>query len=350
LAQKVPGVQAIDEISVNGVVPKPASGVPPAGPPINLAAASPNELPQLEDGSADKTFAARLAGRDLGSEKSSVDAASGKNGLKSAPAVTSQIADRKSAATANAAGEELRLRQPTTLAETEAANKQAVVRNLSTPAPASSTAARPAQPVAPSAQASYAGKEHDHSISGTVVNQRFTQLVPVAKATTASRPSHANVVLTSFQLEQAGNQVRVIDRDGSTYAGFLRIADASLKSQNTVRKDAATNRERKTKTVAKVDVFKTEVKSELQAEHDYYFRVEGTNRSLNQRVVFSGHLLANTSDGDFSKTNISTTAAGQRQLPTQNQLAPLLLNARINGTAVIGESNAVEIQAVPVKP
>jgi hypothetical protein len=174
--------------------------------------------------------------------------------------------------------------------------------------------------------------------------------VPVAKSGTASRPFSANAVLASFQMEQAGNQVRVIDRDGSTYAGFLQIADASSRQEIADEKELATNRERKTKAVAKVEVFKTEVKSEVQAPQDYYFHVEGTNRSLNQKVVFSGHLLANAGNADISKNNVNAPAAGQLQLPLQKQTGPLLINSRINGTALIGGSNVVEIQALPVVP
>ncbi|MBI3849196.1 MAG: hypothetical protein HY298_02735 [Verrucomicrobia bacterium] len=375
LGETISVVQSADQIADNILTPKPTLAAPPAEQPLSLAAAPSNEPQQLEKSAVDKTLVERLGGRDVGPGKKPAGSGGESSTQTIAPAAAPPLADGRVAVNANNPRTDSSLTPSDVLAESESAKKQLAARSLTAPAPASAPSPLPATKITPPAQAFYTATELEqksvNELSRATVNQRFAQVVPVAKGGVASRSSNANVVLTSFQMElapwnssgdtsqsarwadstgQGGNQVRVIDRDGSTYAGFLQIADTSLKQKDADGKATASNRERKAKMAAKVDVFKTGVKSELQAEQDYFFRVEGTNRSLNQRVVFSGHLLANVSNADAYKTNVSTTATGQLQLPLQNQLPPLLLNSRINGTALIGGSKTLEIQALPVNP
>lgn len=86
------------------------------------------------------------------------------------------------------------------------------------------------------------------------------------------------VVLAAFDFNVNGTNVSIRDQDGSVYQGILNPAPAAgLKLEDQmalpVTKDAH---------YAEVGVA------------NYSFRVEGTNRSLNKALVFSGNLVAST--------------------------------------------------------
>jgi hypothetical protein len=93
--------------------------------------------------------------------------------------------------------------------------------------------------------------------------------------------------------------------------------------------------------------------SRQQPLQAYFFRVSGTNRTLNTRVVFTGNLL--------TATNLALSLPAQPDSNLQKgtqlfQFAPSgsaavpLPKARISGKAVIGSNAAIEINAVPAKP
>ena len=90
--------------------------------------------------------------------------------------------------------------------------------------------------------------------------------------------------------------------------------------------------------------------SEIAASQNVFFRVAGTNRTLNQLVVFEGNLLARKDQanelvaGAKLKANQSPAGAGQN-LSQKGQQVP---SALIQGQATIGTSNRIEINAAPV--
>jgi hypothetical protein len=267
-------------------------------------------------------------------------------------AVAPQLAERKRAGSPNGATEKLSLKPSAGLAQKEATRNRNDANIVPTPTAAPSITTVPAKPAAPSAQASFLGKEYDRlnyeGYGGESATQRFAQ-VSLVSSRLASKTLGADVVLTSFQVEQVGDQIRVIDKDGSTYIGHLQRVNAPTKQQIDDGRELI-NEARKAKALASTPASSQDSKAEVQAGQDYFFRVVGTNRNLKQQVIFSGHLLANTGSIEFSSTNPSPTAAGQRQDPAQNQELPVLLNSRIDGTALIGGSNTLQIQAVPVPP
>ncbi len=116
--------------------------------------------------------------------------------------------------------------------------------------------------------------------------QRFVRAVPKALALRASdrvsdRAAPSDPVLAAFQVEQSGRRFVVTDSDGSVYTGYLQLTN--------------------------------------------FFQVIGTNRSLKQKVVFSGNLIK----------------------PTDSPEAP---GTRISGKAVVGERREIQMEAVLRKP
>jgi hypothetical protein len=166
-------------------------------------------------------------------------------------------------------------------------------------------------------------------------------------------------VLTSFQLEQNGRQVRIVDADGSTYDGQIedlpaesgRIAGVSqAKDADQLKKTAAAVRAQPRTGAARRDALG-------DLNQNLGFRVAGTNRSLNQLVVFEGNLLAHTNGLNILATGIGDSAAVPAQPPPVQLGQPVLFqnaiqaqSARIQGQATIGGSNRIEINAVPATP
>ena len=160
-------------------------------------------------------------------------------------------------------------------------------------------------------------------------------------------------MLASFQLEQTGSQLRIVDGDGSVYSGYVQPADAPRRARSAkVAAPAVTGAAR-----APVQAFKQTTASSLDsdrlASQSYSFRVIGTNRSLNQKVVFTGDLLTATNLVSLAPaaTNVSPGGVLERYqaAPAQPGLLPLL-NSRISGKVEIGSGKAVEINALPAGP
>ena len=91
-----------------------------------------------------------------------------------------------------------------------------------------------------------------------------------------------------------------------------------------------------------------------QAAQNNFFRVSGMNQTLKQNVVFTGNLLATTgttkNPQQFFNGSNGLVGSGGGQL--QSGLSQHLpwSNSRIAGTAVIGDTNRIEINAEPLSP
>jgi hypothetical protein len=187
------------------------------------------------------------------------------------------------------------------------------------------------------------------------VGQRFVQVAPEEEAKNgfADKATPAHPVLASFQLEQAGRELRIVDGDGSVYSGSVQLDDATRRARPVkAEAPAATTAAR-----APGRVFEEKAASSLDSDRlapqTYSFRVAGTNRSLNKKVVFTGNLLAatnlNLSVPVATNFGIGGNWVGFQNAPAQQGFRPLL-NSRISGKVVIGSSKAVEINALPTSP
>ncbi len=124
-------------------------------------------------------------------------------------------------------------------------------------------------------------------------------------------------VLNSFQFENTGSTVRVIDADGSVYTGSIAIDQSpAAGGVGGGGNEFAT---------------KAEAASGTQQIH---FRVTGTSRSLNQPVVFEGSLALPSPSGPprdaFQVTHGSAVT-----------------NAQLKGWVRVGTRTQLEINAVP---
>ncbi|MEI9863387.1 MAG: hypothetical protein WDN00_02295 [Limisphaerales bacterium] len=161
-----------------------------------------------------------------------------------------------------------------------------------------------------------------------------------------SAPAKSAVVLANFQVQQAGNAIRLVDSDGSVYDGELQPDnEAKEKTPSGILQAPADQ----TKSFARRD--EPQMTQNSQAAQNFSFRVTGTNLTLKQNVVFAGSVLANSKQGGNQQQafdNKGAAGGAQSQSLLKNQL--LWSDSRIAGTAVVANTNNIEINAEPQSP
>jgi hypothetical protein len=135
-------------------------------------------------------------------------------------------------------------------------------------------------------------------------------------------------VLSAFNLSRAGQNVRVVDADGSIYNGQI-IGEIPAGS--------ATEAFAKNSQVANQDA-------------NWAFKVAGTNHNLQQNIVFTGNVLAMpvvAVAGQAAAQNRNTSNA---QYAQSNGLAQSTQNSRITGKVQVGDGKEFKIEAKPPPP
>jgi hypothetical protein len=187
---------------------------------------------------------------------------------------------------------------------------------------------------------------------GLRISQRFAQVALDLKATSSrdEQAAAASPVLASFQVEQTGAELRVVDGDGSVYRGYLQGADTATRARALKLESPAAGKS----SPATTGQFYSRSADRLDADHvllqAYTFRVVGTNRSLQQKVVFTGSLLpaAPAASTAPAVTNPRIGVGfGGAQAGAAHSLASPLQNSRISGKVVVGNAKAVQIDAEP---
>lgn len=183
-------------------------------------------------------------------------------------------------------------------------------------------------------------------------SQRFyrTITVPTVRQRGFGGGSPAPALLASFQMEQHGQEIRVIDADGSVYTGTWQAAP----EQNALPAAAPAPAHEGgfhlfnsgiSASSARVAV----PENNFQTTLNYTFTVTGTNRNLKQKITFSGKFipLTNASNAANTAGAVSGSLEGPAAAPPLNMAPPALLNSRIAGKAVVGEKREIEVNANP---
>jgi len=156
-------------------------------------------------------------------------------------------------------------------------------------------------------------------------------------------------VLANFQVEQNGDSLRVIDGDGSVYAGSCQIDKAvaqnvPVAAANGLEGLPPQNNSQNLNSVAGGKLL----------SQNYSFQVSGTNLTLKQKVVFSGNLLVlagtmptgqNAAANNEVETKTADLTAQQNAANSFQQIT--WSNARIAGTAFVAGTNRIDINAAP---
>jgi hypothetical protein len=193
------------------------------------------------------------------------------------------------------------------------------------------------------------------SANAETLTQRFAQAAVRARSALADRSMAPGQVLAAFQFEQNGSQLRLIDNDGSIYTGSLEAADADGSNRQGVQQQEQETTRFKAAAVAGAAELRerrtaTGPAANLQNALNFAFRVAGTNRTLNQQVVFTGSLRPATNAPLAVQTAATYGASATNLLSRAQQTQTLLQNSTISGTAQLGNGRQIEINAVPVAP
>src|SRR3954470_2309463 len=176
----------------------------------------------------------------------------------------------------------------------------------------SDTMAAAAPPVAQSSSPDSLGTEQQFSRQALV--QTFRNNAQVNRA--------ANV-LNTFQVQQRGSDIRLLDSDGSTYTGKLEQSanNGQLDSRMTVRRDAA----KRTESYAAKAVREND-----SATPQSYFRATGFNVSLKKTVVFEGNYAAPP-----ARQPTKTTSNDRERAESSSDRARIVGTVRVNGEAPV---------------
>jgi len=164
------------------------------------------------------------------------------------------------------------------------------------------------------------------------MTQQFSQQFAVQSFRNNAQVSRSANVLNTFEVQQQGNEIRVLDADGSTYTGRIEqlAKNAELDSRITARRDAA----KQTRSYAAKSVPENE-----SAAPQSYFRATGFNISLKKTLVFEGNYAMPPAQQPAMAT------ANDRERSQQNRdRARIMGRVRVNGEA------PVEVDAVAETP
>ena len=211
-----------------------------------------------------------------------------------------------------------------------------------------------AAPVATDSLSKFAAVDRRES-KGYSAAQWFAQVAPAPKAenSLANKTPPAHPVLASFQVQQMGDELRIVDGDGSVYSGYVRPAAAARRARSINGEAPAAARASRASEELLEEKAAAQLDTDRLPPQIYSFRVAGTSRSLHKKVVFTGNLLTATnltwSLPVATNLSIGGGLGGFQNAPAQQGHLPLL-NSRISGKVVIGSGKAVEVNALPTSP
>jgi hypothetical protein len=168
---------------------------------------------------------------------------------------------------------------------------------------------------------------------GVATTRQFSQQSAVQSfRNNAQQVSRATNILNKFQVEQQGNEIRVVDADGSTYTGKIEESakSAELDSPISAQQHAAKELRKNAAQAA------NEGES---ATPPSYFRATGFNVSLKKTLVFEGNYAAPPAQQPAKSTFNDKERAEQR--PDR---------ARIVGTVRVNGDAPVEVDAIAETP
>jgi hypothetical protein len=170
------------------------------------------------------------------------------------------------------------------------------------------------------------------SAANPATSQKFSQQSAVQSFRNNAQVTRAANVLNTFQVQQEGSEIRVLDADGSTYTGKIEqlAKSGELDSRTTARRDAAKKKESY--------AAKAAGESELAAPQSY-FRASGYNVSLKKTLVFEGNYAAPP-----TQQAAMATSNDRERAESSSDRARIVGTVRVNGEA------PVEVDAIADTP
>jgi hypothetical protein len=164
------------------------------------------------------------------------------------------------------------------------------------------------------------------------LRQQFSQNSKNQSARFASKLKQAVRVLNTFQIEQNGTEIRIVDADGSAYTGKIEsVAQKTSRTQS--------GGEPQSYAAAPQTETTRRDKDEQSNNIEFSFRASGYNGSLKKRLVFEGNYIGAVASQRTDREKELGAASNGEQVP-----------ARIIGTARVNGESPMSIDAVSVAP
>lgn len=182
----------------------------------------------------------------------------------------------------------------------------------------------------------------------------FIQTGPAARTVQAGKATSTVPLLATFEVQQSGPMLEIIDHDGSVYKGYWQNATTTDAINGTADgprfAPALSAGATRQQSAAPANYSLAATPVPLPTVSNYFFRVTGTNLTLNRQVVFTGNFSvpASKAGQPFENSNQLQQKDAASLQNLQNSQLPLL-NSRISGTALL-DGQKLEINAVPEKP
>ena len=170
------------------------------------------------------------------------------------------------------------------------------------------------------------------SAGSSVTRQQFSQQSAVQSFRNNAQVSRAANVLNTFQVEQQGSEIRVLDADGSTYRGKIEQLAKSVEPES-----RTTGRRAMAKQAPRHDA-QADGGTEM-ASPQSYFRATGFNVSLKKTLVFEGNYAAARAHQPFK-----ATSNDRERAESSSDRARIVGTVRVNGEA------PVEVDAIAETP
>jgi hypothetical protein len=160
------------------------------------------------------------------------------------------------------------------------------------------------------------------SARGLATTQQFSQQSALQSFRNNAQVSRATNVLNTFQVQQEGSEIRVLDADGSTYTGKIEqlAKGVELDSRITARRYAA----KQTRTDA------AQAGQGESAASQSYFRTTGYNVSLKKTLVFEGNYAASA-----AQLPAKATSNDRDRAESTRDRARIVGTVRVNGEAPV---------------
>jgi len=174
--------------------------------------------------------------------------------------------------------------------------------------------------------------EQPWSAGSIATTQQFSQQSAVQSFRNNAQVSGGANVLNKFQVQQEGNEIRVVDADGSTYKGKIEQSSkgAEVDSGITARRGVMKQTPR---------YLGKSVSENKSAIPQSYFRATGYNVSLKKTLVFEGNYEASPPQQPTKATSNDRERAEQSSG-----------SARIVGTVRVNGEAPVQVDAIAEKP
>jgi len=159
--------------------------------------------------------------------------------------------------------------------------------------------------------------EKEKSVSGPLQHFAATPL-PAGAVSSLVKDSPGPAVLTTFDAQQNGNELRIVDADGSVYRGLVQPANATLRTRQTALESSGISREKRSADSRNGTALGI---AAAPPTRQYFFRLTGTNETLKQLVVFTGSFAAPTNSAVLSNSRITgqVSVGGGKAFPFSAQ-------------------------------